>query len=45
MTELQVAAETAPQKRSENYRSRLSNLLGHRSFFALCALLLVGAME
>jgi hypothetical protein len=43
VTELQVAAETGPQKRSENYQSRLSHLPGHRGFFALCVLLLVGA--
>lgn len=42
MTELQVASETAPLKRSGNYRPRLSQLLGHRGFFALCVLVLVG---
>jgi len=41
-TELQVMSQTAPLKRSENYRSRLSHLLGRRGFFALCVLALVG---
>jgi tetratricopeptide (TPR) repeat protein len=40
---LQVAAEAAPRKQSENYRSRLSRLLGQRGFFALCTLALVAA--
>jgi hypothetical protein len=43
VTELQVAAETAPHRRSESYRSILSHLPGRRGFFALCVLLLVGA--
>lgn len=39
MTGLQVAAEAAPRKQSENHQSRLSQL----GFFTLCMVMLVGA--